>query len=302
MMFAPAKAKIKNPDRFAFQYCPIYRSYTSSITEDSVYPKPLPFAYNAWETPSSSEETMALFKEWEKAYKGPTSVFEYHFWRKQYRDPGAMDFAYRVYKDTYAYKIMGMQGCMEDGSNKSFFPNGFAGHIYAETLMNRELDYEKELEDYYKHLYGEDWRLVKEYLEKITDTFDFGYMLMEKAIDKREGAAYLDPSRVERFAKVKEITSEIKKVIEKNSLIPIRPQSIAWQDLSYHTKWCEHIAAIMTEKCQNHREEAIRLLEKMQDEFGKYDSIIGDRFDFILAMTGYDPMVRKEILGEEIVN
>jgi hypothetical protein len=191
---------------------------------------------------------------------------------------------------------------MEDGSNKSFFPNGFAGHIYAETLMNRNLDYEAELEDYYKHLYGEDWHLVKEYLQKITDTFDFGYMLMEKAIDKREGAAYFDPSRVERFAKVKEITAEIKKVIEKNTLIPVRPQSIAWQDLSYHTKWCEHIAAIMTEKCQNHREKAIELLEKMQDEFGKYDSIIGDRFDFILAMAGYDPMVRKEILGEEIVN
>ncbi len=299
-MFAPIKEKIKNPDRFAFQYCPISRSYSSGITKDSVFPDPQPYKYNDWKHPSSSEETLALFREWEGAFKGPRTAFEYHFWRKQYRDLGAMDFARRVYEDTLSYRFLNMQGCMEDGSIKSFFPNGFAGHIYAETLMNRDLDYEKELEDYYKHLYGEDWKMVKDYLQQITDNFDFGYMLAEKSKDRKIGSHY-DPDRVPHLKKAKEIAVEMRKKIGDHILIPVRPQSTAWQDLFYHTKWCERIADIMIEKCQNHTKEAVRLLEEMEDEFGKYDSFLSDRFDFILAMTGYDPMVRKHTLGVEIV-
>ena len=167
-------------------------------------------------------------------------------------------------------------------------------------MMNRDANYEAEMEDYYKHLYGEDWQMVKEYLEKITDTFDFGYMLAEKSKDRKIGSHY-DPDRVPHFVKAKKLAIEMREKIGDRILIPIRPRSIAWQDLSYHTIWCEQIADIMIEKCQNHTKEAVRLLEEMEDEFGKYDSILSDRFDFILAMTAYDPMVRKHTLGVEVV-
>ncbi len=301
MMFAPETEKIKNPDRFAFQYCPIYRSYTSSITEDSVFPEPIPYKYNDWEAPKSSEETMALFKEWERAFEGPRTVFEYHFWRKQYRDLGGMAFARRVYEDTFAYQIMNMQGCMEDGSNKSFFPNGFAGHIYAETLMNRDLNYEEELEDYYSHLYGEDWRTVKDYLQKITDIFDFKYMLGECEGDKEKGGVFYDPSRIEAFSRIKEITADIKKDIQKNRLLPVRAQSTAWNDLLYHAKWCEGISEMMIEKCQNHIDEALKIMEEFIEDFGKTELAIEERFDFILALTNFAPFVKLKENVNEVV-
>ena len=125
-------------------------------------------------------------------------------------------------------------------------------------------------------------------------------MLAEKSKDRKIGSHY-DPERVPDLTKAKEMAIEMREKIGSHILIPIRPQSIAWQDLSYHTRWCESIADIMIEKCQNHTKEAVRLLEEMEDEFGKYDSFLSDHFDFILAMTAYDPMVRKHTLGVEVV-
>ena len=300
MMFAPETEKIKNPDRFILQYCPIYRSYTSSITEDSVFPEPLPFKYNDWEAPDSAEAAISLLKQWQKDFSGPVSIFEYHFWIKQYRDPGSIDFARRVYEDTLSYKILNMQGCMEDGSNRSFFPNGFPSHIYAETMMNRDLDYEKEFEDYYSHLYGSDWKMVKDYLQKITDAFDFGYMLAEKSKDPTLGNHY-NPDRVPYLAKVKEIAKEMRDKIDEHTLLPIRPQAIAWRLLKHHADWCEGIAKVMIEKCQGNTDKATELMQNFVDEFGKREYEIEDYFDFYLAVQSLFPFIRKKILLEQIV-
>jgi hypothetical protein len=193
-----------------------------------------------------------------------------------------------------------MQGCTEDGTNRSFFPNGFAGHIYAETLMNRDLDYEKEFEDYYSHLYGNDWKMVKEYLQKITDAFDFGYMLAEKSKDPRLGNHY-NPDRVPYLAKVKEIAEEMREKIGDHILIPIRPVSIAWQLLKFHTTWCENIAEVMIEKCQGNTEKATEMMQNFIDEFGKHEYEFEDLFDFYLAVQSLFPFIKKKILLEQIV-
>ena len=111
-------------------------------------------------------------------FPGTYSVFEYQFWKHQYRDPGTMDFARRVYEDTISHKVMETCGCMQDGSVKSFFPNGFAEYIYAETLIHRDLDYEKALHDYYTALYGEEADAVLSYLTDITKAFAFAEPLV----------------------------------------------------------------------------------------------------------------------------
>ena len=37
------------------------------------------------------------------------------------------------------------------------------------TLLDRNVDYDAEMADYFSHLYGGDWRKVKQYLEKMTE-------------------------------------------------------------------------------------------------------------------------------------
>ena len=119
-IFTPLEERIKNSKRFILQYCPISRSYTRSLAVKSVFPDPPEFIYNGWTPPKSVEQLFGMFQKWQEIFPGPYSVYEYHFWRPQFRDPGHMDFARRVYEDTLALDFMNTDGCMEDDSIKNF--------------------------------------------------------------------------------------------------------------------------------------------------------------------------------------
>ena len=105
----------------------------------------------------------------------PGVLYEYHFWRHQYLDPGGMALARRLYEDIYALKIQGIDGYVEDGSQRSGWPNAFPVYIYAETLMNRDCDFDQVKADYFSHIYGADWQEAAGLLQSVTNAFDFGY-------------------------------------------------------------------------------------------------------------------------------
>ena len=153
-LWGPEKVTIKNPERFSLLYAPVTRSYTSSITEDTVIPEPLPYVRNAWQKPVGAEENLALLNTWKKNWKGPVFCYEYHFWRHQFTDPGGITFAKRIWEDIRGIKYMGIDGFVEDGSQRSGFPNAFPVYVYAATLFDREIPFETLMEDYFFHIYG----------------------------------------------------------------------------------------------------------------------------------------------------
>ena len=118
----PKEVTIKNPRRFSLLYAPIFRSYSSSVTENTVTPPTKPFVHNKWETPVSTEENFAYLKEWQKIWPGPCFSYEYHFWRHQYLDVGSLAIARRIYEDILGLKWMKLDGFVEDGSQRSGFP------------------------------------------------------------------------------------------------------------------------------------------------------------------------------------
>lgn len=291
-MFAPTTEKLNNPDRFLFQFCPIARSYMESITENTVIPEPLPFRYNAWDRPKNTEEAYALFCEWKKVFPGPYAVFEYHFWIHQYRDPGTMAMARRVYEDTLSHKVMETCGCMQDGSNKSYWPNGFAEYIYAEALMHRDVDYEKELADYYEALYGADWEKVVSYLKKISDAFSFAYMEGELSSDKQKGTHY-NPQRAEYLDSVKELCAQMRGIASKRKPGKVRVQGLAWRLLLRHAAYCEGLAEAMREKCVGHNMLALEKYESFIREFGKHDYETERYFDFGLSVNANYKVIKQ---------
>jgi len=291
-MFAPATEKLKNPHRFLFQFCPIARSYMESITEDMVFPEPLPFRYNDWDRPKNTQEAYALFLEWKKVFPGPYSVFEYHFWKHQFRDPGTMDFARRVYEDTLSHRAMGTCGCMQDGSVKSFFPNGFAEYIYAETLMNRDVNYEKALTDYYSSLYGEDWSAVVSYLRGLTEAFSFAYMEGEASTNPKHGPHY-NPERAAALEKVPELCAQLRNRICSRKPGKICVRGLAWRLLLLHTQYCEGMAAVMQEKCVGNDLLALEKYKEFLAEFGKHDYETERYLDLNLAANAHYPVVKQ---------
>ncbi len=291
-LFAPEKIKINNPKRFSLLYAPITRSYTASVTKDTVAVPPLDYIRNAWKVPKKAEENLGYLKAWQKMWPGPCFSYEYHFWRHQYLDPGGMELAKRIYEDILGLEYMGLDGFVEDGSQRSFFPNGFAIYVYAETLWNKSLSFEELREDYFSHIYGDDWKDAVSYLNKMSTAFDFGFMEGEKS-ENTDVSLYYRPAQQKKLESVREIAAEGRSIAEKHMQMPTRPQTVSWRMLLKHTEYCEGISSFMIEKCKGHNIHALEMYQAFFNDFGKYEIELERYYDQYLACYSYSRFMNK---------
>lgn len=291
--FAPQHERIQNPSRFIMGYCPIGRNYLSSITPDSVIPEPMEYVRNKWERKKmNTEGTFALLKKWQEVWKGPIYNFEYHFWRHQFLDPGGQALARRLYEDVRSTAFMGIQGYIEDGSQRSAWPNGFCVYIYAATLMDRNCDFEAVREDYFRHAYGEDWQQALALLEEITNTFDFAYMEGTKSKDPRI-SDYYDPERVPQLDHIKELAARERALAKSHLVMPYRPQTVSWRLLLRHAEFCELFAGMFREKALGNNYRALELAKEFCEDFGKYELELERYYDHGLACRVTEHITRK---------
>ncbi|MBR4863182.1 MAG: DUF4838 domain-containing protein [Oscillospiraceae bacterium] len=297
-LWGPEKIAIKNPKRFSLLYAPITRTYCESFQKDSVLPEPLPYERNAWQTPSSALENQALLNHWFEMWKGDNFAYEYHFWRHQVRDPGGQYIAKRIYEDIRALKYMNLRGIVEDGSQRSFFPNGFAIYIYAETLMNRDCDYEAVKEDYFSHIYGPDWKLAVSLLSRITAAFDYEYTSAQKYTDP-EISKFYNPDMVPQLRKIKDLAAEERALVAKHMVMPNRPQTVSWRLLGYHATYIELFADLLIAKAAGDNFLAKELHDRFREEFGKFEVEIEryyDQSNTFWAMNDYIKNIKHIVL------
>jgi len=291
-MFPPVEERIKNPGRVVLKATPIARKYDSSLSEDTVYPPLQEYVRNQWADPKSTAEYFAYFRGWQQVFPGDTLMYEYHYWKAQYRDPGAMAMCRRLYEDVRSWKLLGLQGGIQDGSNKSFWPNGFIDYIYNATLLNSDLDYEAELEDYFSHVYGKDWQKVRSYLNKVTEIFDHSFLCGNKSADLSKGEFY-NPAQAPQLAEIKEYAAEMREIIATHMQMPTRPQTVSWKLLNRHTEYVEQLAEILIEVCLGHKKYAMEMFQRFCKDFGKYDYEIERYLDMELALESIYYIVRN---------
>lgn len=277
-LWAPLVERIKNPDRFVLLFAPITRVYTESSNKDTPKIQAPEFVYNGWDVPKSMAATNALLREWKKAWPGAVFDYEYHFWLHQYFDPGAMYFSRRIYDDIRGLKDLQVDGYVEDGSQRSFFPNGLNLAVYAEALFDSNASYEDILADYMRHAYGADWEQVAEHLSAISEIFDFACMSQGYAED------CVDEETGNRLARLAEVLKKGKELIGKNLSMPVRVQTVSYRLLWRHLEYCEKLGEIIVAKTQKETEKAFALGEAFTESFGKYEYEIERYYDHYLAM------------------
>lgn len=280
--FGPEKVFIQNPNRFSLLYAPITRLYTESFQENTVLPEPIPYVRNKWKYPKTTGENIALLKTWLKNWHGPSFSYEYHFWRHQHLDPGLLYLSRRIYEDIRALKWIGLDGFVEDGSQRSFFPNGFHMYIYAEALMNRDCDFDAVLADYFSHIYGPDWQQVRDLMQRISDVFDFAYMSGLRSADNSKSIFYA-PEKARELEMVKDLAEEEYALAMDHLAMPTRPQTVSWRLLLRHSEYCRKLAACIIEKAQGNDEEALALWEAFRNSFGQYEFELERYFDHCQA-------------------
>ena len=223
-------------------------------------------------------------RSWEEVFRGPRIGYEYHFWRPEYHDPGFMALARRIYEDVRGIRAMGMDGYIEDGSQRSFFPNGFPIYMYAEALWDRNVDYDKVRDDYFRHAYGDAWQEVIAYCERVTDLFDFAYMCGKKTVDTNVGRHY-NPKQAERLEKVQELAEEGKRIAKAHLNMPFRVQTVSMRLLLRHAEYIAGLAPCFEAKARGDNEGAFRAFEDFRKSFGKYELELERYFDHGLAFT-----------------
>ena len=290
--FAPRQVKIKNPKRFFMSYAPISRDYQSSITEDTVTPPAQEYVRNAWTRPTTTEECYAFLKEWQQVWPGDIFTFEYHFWRHQFLDPGGLAIARRLYEDVRSLKPMGLRGFVEDGSQRSGFPNGFLVYLYAAALMDRDVDFDAVKEDYFSHAYGPDWKQAARLLQQISDAFDFGYMEGTKS-ENKDVSDYYAPAHAASLARAHELAAQERTLAAKHLNMPTRPQTVSWRLLLRHAEYCDLLADILTEKALGHNYRAQELAQQFCGTFGRHELEIERYYDHSLACRVLEHITRK---------
>ena len=281
-MFAPERVTLKHPERFSLLYAPISRRYTESVTDLKNLPEAAPYLRNAWKSPESVKEGFAHLQEWRKTWEGSVFSYEYHFWRHQFLDPGAMALARRLYEDVRSLRLMEMDGYVEDGSQRSAFPNAFPTYVYAAALMDRNVDFNALKEDYFSHAYGEDWKKAEGVLQEISDAFDFSYMEGECSEDPAR-SPYYAPSRQSRLHRLFSLAEEEKALAECHLAMEYRPQTVSYRLLWRHAEYVKLWAEILLEKALGNDKKAKELALRFESRFGKYEWELERYFDHSLS-------------------
>ena len=283
--WAPLTERIQNRDRFSFMLAAITRNYTDPVPAHVSDMELAPFELNKkGSLPKTVEEYLLHARKWQELGRCPSFVYEYHFWLHQYRDPGMMDFAKVIHGDVKGYKANGFDGLIEDGSQRSYFPNGYLFYVYAETLFDTSVDLEELKKDYFSHAYGEIYEYVIDYMTKITAAFDIRYLMSSN---------FYAPARVPALRSVHEITAAIEPLLIAHKNMPWRAQTVAVRLLLKHLEYCNALADIFVLKALGADVEAKKLYLDFLDRFGKYEIEIERYFDQYMFQHSIKRLVDK---------
>ena len=292
-VWAPLVEKIKNNERFCAMLGPLGRRYIKSFegyVDDSELE---PFELNKIVTPKTMEKCVTRLRDWQKeAWTGPSFSYEYHFYTSPNYDVGTLYFPRRIYEDIVSLPKAKLLGYIEDGSQRCFFPNGLNMNVYANTLFDINVDYDKVVDDYHKHAYGKHAEVVKRYFDELTEIFDFVYMNGRGTLDKEKGTHY-DPSRLASFERVKDICEKMRAYIKENYVCDARVQTVSMILLLHHTEFAMGAAEIMKLKCQGIEEGIDEMAENFYESFGRHEAEIERYYDHYLTVMSWRHRIAK---------
>ncbi len=276
--WAPEKTKLENPDRFVFMLAPFTRKYYDTIPKNGVNAKNPPYERNNIFLAKTLEEYLAFYNDWRKDFHGDAFAFDYHFCWAEYRDFSTFGMAKLIGDEIRLYKSIGINGVVEDGDLRPFLPNGLLLYTLARTLFDVETPHEQIVEDYFSHIYGEDFKKFHAFFEKISEVFDWKYFTGLGSKNEKAGV-YYSPKISEKLASASHLFEEGRALVREHYNSDIRVQTLAIRLFSHYVDILEKTAEIMSYKAKGDDAEAKRLLEPFEEEFGKRECEIEPYFN-----------------------
>ncbi|WP_432763633.1 DUF4838 domain-containing protein [Enterococcus asini] len=236
LLFAPKKETIHNPERFTMMFAPITRTFEKSYADvdyENGIPEPKPYVRNQIVLPNSLEENLSYLFSWQNQFKGDSFVYDYPLGRAHYGDLGYMKISRIISHDIKYLDKLHLQGYISCQELRAGFPHNFPNYIMGEMLWNKETDYEVVLADYFRHMYGEDWEQVTEYLEQLSQYSSCDHF---NAIGPR-----VAPDLKLRYQTAVYLAQGSLPLIEKNTQEKTGVVKAQWLQLGYHREYTEKL-------------------------------------------------------------
>lgn len=277
----PLEEKLNNNKRYTMLYAPITRLYTETYAEPADVSRTVPYYRNKIKKPLGMSECLGYLDLWKKTWSGDCFCYEYHFMDFQYLDAGGMHIPRIIYDDVRALKSHGLRGIIEDGSQRSYFPTGFAYYVYGETLFDSSLTYDGLVEDYFSHAFGAEWRSVYNYLESIRENMKYAYFFGIDSADETRGK-YYNPQMLDGAEKTKRIVADFLPTIKKNLRQEQRASTVAWQILELHATAVAGMAEMTCRRCVGDDEAADAVTKELIEKLSEREIYFERYYDHFL--------------------
>ena len=292
----PLTERIDNPKRFSILLAPITRSY-SYTTDPSYVLKTVPYERNRLKYPESLDEYFAYFAEWQKIWSGTAFSYEYHFWHHQYRDMAGIGFSRRINEDVKEYKRRGVNGIVEDGSQRSFFPTGLPFYTYARTLYDTSLTADEIAKEYYECAFGEGACEFYALMSELSDTFDFNYILAADAGESDISPYYNPDYSAKLKAKIPGITDKGRKLVKSYYNSDFRIRTVSVRLIEKYLDFTDYYARAIIEKALGNDDNAEQIYNEWRDRFGRLEFELRRYFDNFLFFRKLEAPLVKDKTG-----
>lgn len=275
--WAPEVERIENPERFTLLLAPITRSYLMTLPKGGIKKATTKYDRNRLVMPRDLEEYFAYFEEWKRNWRGSNLSYEYHFWRHLHYDLTGITISRRINEDIKVYKQNDVNGIIEDGTQRPFFPNGLALYTYARTLYDTTLSAEKIAEEYFSGIYGEDWREVYSIFERINSVLDYGYVSPDSAKKREDG--YFSPQKAREIEELDCVLSELSDFVSRHFNSEYRVRTVASRLLWHFERLMRLICPVFSLLAEGLLADAKEAFELCRSEMGEYECEIERYFD-----------------------
>ena len=282
-IWAPTAERIRNEKRFALLTAPISRSYSETLPKDYTLTPPKPYNRNKNVPPAHLGEFLGHIENWKNSWHGSNICYEYHFWRPQFFDISGIELARVINEDVRFYKSVGMDGIIEDGSQRSFFPSGLLFYTYARTLFNSTLTADEIRREYMSAAFGNGADEIYGYLTELSDAFSMPYVMGKKS-ENPEISPYYAPGRVEFLDKVPEILARGREIINRYYNSDERVRTVSARLLEYHLTYAEIYARALKCKAVGDDKGAGECYAELIDVMGSLEDRIQRYYDFNLSV------------------
>lgn len=243
----PTTERIKNPDRVSMMYAPIFRDFSENYPaviddeylKDAITKIPPSSDVDLNVLLKPTKNCVGVLRTWQDIFKGDYLFYDYQMVWFHYMDPSYMFCSDVINEDIKNLKCMGINGMSSCQAQRAFLPTVLPMATLAQTLWNRDTDYEafkiKTLTDEY----GKDGIKLGEILSKIA---------IPEMTRKMSGPDALDWEKSKGQKTVNLIKSryvfidELRALIEKNLADKTHPEAVkkSWEYLKYYPKIAEY--------------------------------------------------------------